>query len=143
MQRTAVHSIPVYEVRPRKDKRGVDLISDVLPFGRLWYDTPDNAIGYAIHYSRSHDAVIRVYDDARNVIESREHKALGIDRIQLRRYKICDAGLDLCSGVVALRMRSAASSRWSVRHPTVGLRCLRDQTSHCSGPTRQLSANHN
>jgi hypothetical protein len=23
-----------YEVRPRKDKRGVDLISDVLPFGR-------------------------------------------------------------------------------------------------------------
>jgi len=26
----------VYEVRPRKDHRGVDLISDVLPFGRLW-----------------------------------------------------------------------------------------------------------
>jgi len=22
---------------PRKDKRGVDLISDMLPFGRLWY----------------------------------------------------------------------------------------------------------
>jgi hypothetical protein len=22
---------------PRKDKRGFDLISDVLPFGRLWY----------------------------------------------------------------------------------------------------------
>ena len=27
----------VYEVRPRKDKRGVDLICDVLPFGGLWY----------------------------------------------------------------------------------------------------------
>jgi hypothetical protein len=51
----------VYEVRPRKDKRGVELISDVLPFGRLWYETPDHAIGYAMHYSRSHDAVIRVY----------------------------------------------------------------------------------
>ena len=25
----------VYEVRPRKDHRGFDLISDVLPFGRL------------------------------------------------------------------------------------------------------------
>jgi hypothetical protein len=25
----------IYEVRPRKDKRGVDLISDVLLFGRL------------------------------------------------------------------------------------------------------------
>jgi hypothetical protein len=38
----------VYEVRPRSDKRGVDLISDVLPFGRLWYGEPDaanNAIG--------------------------------------------------------------------------------------------------
>ena len=28
-----------------------------------------NAIGYAMHSSRSHDAVIRVYDDAGNVIE--------------------------------------------------------------------------
>ena len=25
----------VYEIRPRKDKRGFDLISDALPFGRL------------------------------------------------------------------------------------------------------------
>ena len=63
----------IYEVRPRKDHRGVDLISDALPFGRLWYDTPDNAIGYAMHSSRSHDAVIRVYDDAGNVIETQEH----------------------------------------------------------------------
>jgi len=30
-----------YEVRPRKDHRGVDLISDALPFGRLWYGEPD------------------------------------------------------------------------------------------------------
>ena len=28
----------VYEVRPRKDHRGVDLIADVLPFGQLWDD---------------------------------------------------------------------------------------------------------
>ena len=65
-----------YEVRPRKDKRGVDLISDALPFGRLWYGEPNavaNAIGYAEHYSRSHDAVIRVYDTAGNVIETHEH----------------------------------------------------------------------
>ena len=60
---------------PRKDKRGVDLISDVLPFGRLWYGEPNavsNAIGYAMHRSRSHDAVIRVYDAAGNVIETHE-----------------------------------------------------------------------
>jgi hypothetical protein len=56
---------------PRKDKRGIDLISDVLPFGRLWYAGPNavsNAIGYAQFYIRSHDVVIRVYDDAGNVI---------------------------------------------------------------------------
>jgi hypothetical protein len=53
--------------RPRIDKRGVDLISDALPFGRLWYGDPDaisNAIGYAKFFSRSHNAVIRVYDEA-------------------------------------------------------------------------------
>jgi hypothetical protein len=70
------HSSPehVYEVRPRRDKRGVNLISDALPFGRLWYNTPDNAIGYAMHSSRSHSAVIRVYDALGNVIETHEHK---------------------------------------------------------------------
>jgi len=64
----------VYEVRPRKDRRGFDLVSEVLPFRRLWYDTPDDAIGYAMHYSRSRDAVIRVYDDADRVIETHERK---------------------------------------------------------------------
>jgi hypothetical protein len=65
----------VYEIRPRKDRRGVDLISDTLPFGRLWYGEPDavsNVVGYAKFYSRSHDAVIRVYDEAGNVIDMHE-----------------------------------------------------------------------
>jgi hypothetical protein len=34
---------------------------------------PLNAIGYAKHRSRSHDAVIRVYDAAGNVIATREY----------------------------------------------------------------------
>jgi hypothetical protein len=37
-------------VRPRKDKRGVDLISDAVPFGRRWYgerSAISNAVGYA------------------------------------------------------------------------------------------------
>jgi hypothetical protein len=48
-------SIHVCEVRPRKDKRGVNLISDALPFGRLWYGEPNavsNAVDYAKHRSR-------------------------------------------------------------------------------------------
>jgi hypothetical protein len=36
-----------YEVRPRKDHRGVDLISDLLPFGRLWYAKAPDAVDYA------------------------------------------------------------------------------------------------
>jgi hypothetical protein len=66
----------IYGVRPRKDRRGFDLISDVLPFGRLWYVEPNaisNAINYAKFFSRSHDAVIRVYDEAGNVIKTHEH----------------------------------------------------------------------
>src|SRR5215468_1809640 len=40
--------------------------------GRLWYTKPDDAIGYAMHNSRSHDAVIRVYDASGNVIETHQ-----------------------------------------------------------------------
>ena len=41
----------------------------------LCYDGPNavaHAIGYATHYSRSRDAVIRVYDEAGNVIETHQ-----------------------------------------------------------------------
>ncbi len=40
----------VYEVKRRKDRRGFDLIINVLAFGRLWYADPDaasNAVRYA------------------------------------------------------------------------------------------------
>jgi hypothetical protein len=43
---------------------------------RLWHggrNVVSNAIGYAQFYSRSYHAVIRVYDDAGNVIETHEH----------------------------------------------------------------------
>jgi hypothetical protein len=58
----------VYEVRLRKDHRGFDLISDALPFGALWYIKAADAINYVKFRSRSHDAVIRVYDRTGNVI---------------------------------------------------------------------------
>jgi hypothetical protein len=62
-----------YEIRPRRDHRGFDLISDVLPFGGLWYLKVADAIDYAKHRSRSHRAVIRVCDEAGKVIETQEH----------------------------------------------------------------------
>jgi hypothetical protein len=52
------------------------LSSDALPYSPLWYRGPNairDAIGHAKHQSRSHDALIRVYDDAGNVIETHEH----------------------------------------------------------------------
>jgi hypothetical protein len=61
---------------PAQRPAWVDLISDALPFGRLWYDGPKavtNATGYAMHDSRSADAVIHVYDEADNVIETHDH----------------------------------------------------------------------
>ena len=42
-------------------------------FGSTRPNAVANAIGYAQHYSRSHDAVMRVYDAASNVIETHEH----------------------------------------------------------------------
>ena len=66
-----------HRLKTRKDHRGVDLASDALPFGRLWYDGPNaasNAVGYAQQFSRAHDAVIRVFDDAGNLIQTHKHK---------------------------------------------------------------------
>ena len=71
---TGISGGDLTEVRLRRDKRGANLISDAPPFFPLWHTKPDEAIGYAQFYSRSHDAVIRVYNVARNVIETHERK---------------------------------------------------------------------
>jgi len=50
----------IYEVRLRKDHRGIDLISGAA-IRSLWYGEPNaisNAIGYAKHRSRSHRTVM-------------------------------------------------------------------------------------
>jgi hypothetical protein len=64
----------LYEVRPRKDREGFDLISDLFRYGPIWYAGPDavrNAIAYAKYHSRSrsHRAIIRVLDDSGAVIQ--------------------------------------------------------------------------
>ena len=63
-----------YEVHPREDLHGVNLISDMLPFGRLLYLEVREAVDYAKFYSSSRDAMIRVYDAAGNLTETHEHK---------------------------------------------------------------------
>jgi hypothetical protein len=68
----------VYEIRPRNDRDGFDLISDCLRRGPIWYAGPDavrNAISFAKYTSRSRSrwAIIRVFDDAGNVIQTHEH----------------------------------------------------------------------
>jgi hypothetical protein len=70
-------STHVYEIRPRADKHGVDLISDALPYSPLWYRGPNairDAIAHVKFYSRLHDVVIRAYDEAGNVIETHEQE---------------------------------------------------------------------
>ena len=79
-------SVQVYEIRPRPDKHGFDLISDAMPYSPLWYRGPNairEAIVHAQVISRSHNAVIRVYDDAGNVIETLE-QFLSVPIVQKR-----------------------------------------------------------
>jgi hypothetical protein len=66
----------IYEVRPRGDKRGFDLISDALPFGRLWYGRAEDAVGYAKFYSRSHAMIVRVLDESGALIETHESEGV-------------------------------------------------------------------
>jgi hypothetical protein len=74
-----VQVMHTYKIRPRKDHRGVDLISDTLSFSRLWYAEPNavsNAVDYTRFRSRSCRAVIRVYDAMGNVIETHDRAAI-------------------------------------------------------------------
>ena len=51
---TASHDL--YEVRPRKDREGIDLTSELFRYGPIWYAGPDavrNAIAYAKYRSHS------------------------------------------------------------------------------------------
>jgi hypothetical protein len=72
MRRPKRSTIPtdVYEIRPRADKHGVDLVSDALPYSPMWYRGSNairDAIDHAKFYSRSHSAVIRVLDSKGNL----------------------------------------------------------------------------
>ena len=66
-----------YEVRPRKDRDGFELISKLFRYGPIWYAGPDavrNAIAYAKYrsHSRSQRAIIRVLDDSGTVVQMHE-----------------------------------------------------------------------
>ena len=67
----------VYEVRPRKNKDGFELTSNLFRYGPIWYAGPD-AVRYAIAYakyrshSRSQRAVIRVLDDYGDLVQMHE-----------------------------------------------------------------------
>ena len=72
---TAGHDL--YEVRPRKDRDGFELISELFRYDPIWYAGPD-AVRYAIAYakyrshSRSQRAIIRVLDDSGAVVQMHE-----------------------------------------------------------------------
>jgi hypothetical protein len=64
-------SQPVYEVRPRKGWHGFDLVGHRVPLGRLEFEGPDaivDAVNYATFCSRSHPAIIRVFDESGAVV---------------------------------------------------------------------------
>ena len=65
----------LYEIRPRRDGDGFDLISDRLRHGPIWYAGPDavrNAVAYAKFrsLSRSRQAIVRVLDESGAVVKT-------------------------------------------------------------------------
>ena len=68
MEMSTTPAQDLYEIRPREDRDGFDLISDRLRYGPIWYAGPDAvrcAVAYAKYYSRScsRPAVIRVFNE--------------------------------------------------------------------------------
>ena len=68
MEISAIPAQDVYEIRPREDRDGFDLISDRLRYGPIWYAGPDAvrcAVAYAKYcsHSCSRPAVIRVFSE--------------------------------------------------------------------------------
>jgi hypothetical protein len=75
MEMSATSCQDFYEIRPRKDRDGFDLISDRMRNGPIWYAGPDAvrcAVAYAKYRSRSrsHRAIIDVFDEGGNVTET-------------------------------------------------------------------------
>jgi hypothetical protein len=59
-----------YEIRPRKDGRGIDLIGERLLLGVLWFEGPDaieDAVNYARSFSYPHPTIIRVLNESRTL----------------------------------------------------------------------------
>ncbi len=64
----------VYEIRPSKQHRAFDLISNVLPLGRSGgFVDAAAAVRQAKSYSGSHPFVIHVHNEAGSVIETHKH----------------------------------------------------------------------
>jgi hypothetical protein len=77
MEMSSTAAQDVYEIRPRKDRNGFDLISDRLRRGPIWYAGPDavrNAVAFAKYcsLSRLRWAIIRVFNEAGKVTEAHE-----------------------------------------------------------------------
>jgi hypothetical protein len=77
MEMSSTPAQDVYEIRPRRDRDGFDLISDRLRRGPIWYAGPDavrNAVAFANYRSRSRSrwAIIRVFNEAGKVTETHE-----------------------------------------------------------------------
>ena len=73
MELSATRTQDVYEIRPREDRDGFDLIGGRLRFGPIWYAGPDAvryAVAYAKYCSRSHRAIIRLFNEEGNVTET-------------------------------------------------------------------------
>ncbi len=66
--------VNLYEVRPCPGGYGFDLLSGALSSGRLTFSKEHVAVGYATLHSGARASVIRIYDAAGNLLDSREQQ---------------------------------------------------------------------
>ena len=84
----------VYEIRPSKDRRGIDLIGERLPLGVLWFEGPhaiEDAVNYARSFSYQHPATIRVLNQSGTfavTLESRDDFSPAVN-ISARPHRLC------------------------------------------------------
>ena len=104
--------MPAYEVRPRNDRRGFDLISNQLPYGRLAYIAVTHAVDYAKFYSRSHPVIIRFFRRGRRPDRDAESAGDFKEWCYLLSRLSVSVSLSAARLIVSLALRNSSTLIW-------------------------------
>jgi hypothetical protein len=137
----------VYEIRPRKDRRGIDVIGERLPLGVLWFEGPDaikDAVNYARSFSYPRPATIRVLNESRTLAVTLEladdfSRAVNISAPPVRSYL-----MSLLKSIARFKEQEATLARHQkqIEALTAGLLKLSAQLELVKPPPQTALNNH-